>query len=98
RVLTHPHYDFFELLCLFEPDDRVFRDATLEIVAHYPFYPLAYTARNLVLFFGTTGFGHSRYGLEDQGLVRTGIYFAPFFGTAVDADRLPVPGSNELRR
>src|SRR5262249_52489688 len=24
RVLTHPHYDFFELLCFYESDDRIF--------------------------------------------------------------------------
>jgi hypothetical protein len=98
RVLTHPHYDFFELLCLFEPDDRVFRDAAVEIAVHHPFYVVAYTARNLILFFGTDGFGHSRYGLEDQGLVRTGTYFAPLFGNVVDAERLAQPGLDELRR
>jgi hypothetical protein len=95
RVLTHPHYDFFELLCLFEPDDRVFRDAAIEIVVHHPFYAVAYTARNLVLFFGTDGFGHSRYGMEDQGLVRTGTYFPllSWFGTVVDAGHLPAPSA-----
>jgi hypothetical protein len=98
RVLTHPQYDFFELLCLFEPDDRVFRDAAIEIVAHHPFYAVAYTARNLVLFFGTDGFGHSRFGLEDQGLVRTGIYFSPLIGTVVDDGRILNPGADELRR
>jgi hypothetical protein len=98
RVLTHPHYDFFELLCLFEPDDRVFRDAAIEIAVHHPFYVVAYTARNLLLFFGTDGFGHSRYGLEDQGLVRTGTYFPPLFGNVVDPGRLPRPGLEELQR
>jgi hypothetical protein len=70
RVLTHPHYDLFELLCLFEPDDRVFRDAAIEIMTHYPLYPVDYTVRNLFLFFGTPGYAHPRYGLEDAGLVR----------------------------
>jgi hypothetical protein len=70
RVLTHPHYDFFELLCLFEPDDRVFRDAAIEIMTHYPLYPVDYTVRNLFLFFGVPGYAHPRYGLEDAGLVR----------------------------
>lgn len=97
-VLTHPRYDLFELLCLFERDDRVFRDAAIEIVGRHPFYFAGYTIRNLILFFGTDGFVHFRYAPEDKGLAWEGLYFGPLFGKVVQADSIPPPGIEELKR
>jgi hypothetical protein len=100
RVLTHPHYDFFELLCLFEPDDRVFRDAAIEMMTRYPLYPVTYTARNLFLFFGIPGYAHPRYGLEDAGLVRlagarlvTRLFFAFATFVLISTSVLAVAGA-----
>src|SRR5262245_10870170 len=79
RVLTHPHYDFFELLCFYEPDDSVFRAAAIEIMAQHPFAVLGYTLRNMVLFVASDGYAHGRYGLDEDAGIRRGGTYSPWF-------------------
>jgi hypothetical protein len=94
RMFSHPHYDTFELMCLYVPDDRLFRNAAIEIMTRHPLYVTGYTVRNMLLFFGTEGYVHPRYAGEDLGLVQAAPYSDTVRGQIADA----APGMEELKR
>jgi len=94
RVFSHPHYDAFELMCLYIPDDRMFRQAAIEIMMRHPLYIMQYTIRNLLVFFGTEGYMHPRYSGEDAGLVQTLTYSDTVWGQLADV----APGVDELKQ
>lgn len=96
-LIQEPSHDYFEFFSFAEQDDRVFLDASLEIVKHYPIYPLRYTRRNLFLLLWSPGVAHGRYG--GRSFAEEKIYFLPFTGSfAVEQVKayVPPPGRDEL--
>jgi hypothetical protein len=97
NMFRFPSHDYFEVLCLFEPNDRVFFRASLEIMQRYPLYLIRYTLRNFGLFMWTPGYAHTRFNADYIGQHREGSYFQPFHGAVTSEEGLSDRGLRELK-
>lgn len=63
QVYKHPCWDYNYMLYIASPNDALFLKASFEIIRHYPWYPIRYTARNMWYMLYDPGYEHSRYTL-----------------------------------
>lgn len=78
RALRFPNWDYYNTMSGAEPNDQVFLKASLEIFRAYPWYPVAYTARNTWHLLASPGYAHTRYNLNPFGPI--GNIFPPGVG------------------
>ena len=72
EVFNTPSWDFWQIMTERSTrDDKLFMNASLEIVKRHPFYPLEFTLRNSWLMLYKPGFAFGRYDLN--GFSQTGI-------------------------
>lgn len=94
QIYEAPSNDYYDMIYGAASDDPLFFKAAWEIVRRYPWYPFAYTARNMWHLLYAPGFAHARYTVHRFS--RIGIQEAfPFDHTSNPAD-LPAPAIREL--
>lgn len=61
QIYKTPNWDYSYMLYIATPNDSLFFKASWEIIRRYPWYPFAFTARNMWHLLYYPGFEHSRY-------------------------------------
>lgn len=67
RALRFPNWEYYNTMCVAQPNDQLFLKASLEILRAYPWYFVAYTARNTWHLLANPGYAHTRFNLNPFG-------------------------------
>lgn len=67
QIYKLPNWEYYALISDETLPDKFFVQASWEIFSKYPWYPIAFTARNMWYFLYNPGYGHSRYNAYPFG-------------------------------
>src|SRR3990167_1955553 len=95
QIYDVPCWDYNAMLYGATNSDALFFAASIEIIRSYPWYPVAYTARNMWHLLYRPGYAHTRYNVHPFS--KTGIQDAfPFSNDASYLESLPSRTVREL--
>lgn len=95
QVYEYPSIEFYQMLYHATSNDALFLKASFEIMQHYPWYPLAFTLRNMWYLLYRPGYTHVRYSLAPMKRLASQTAF-PFDYESDELEHLSARALREL--
>ena len=98
KIYETPCWDYWRLICEDAvKDDSLLLKASWEIVKHYPWYPFAFTARNIWHLLYDPGYAFTRYNINSYGQTSIQDSFPFDISDSFNIDKVPPRAFRELQ-